>query len=81
MISSLFAATAGGEQITFDTLDFVKMWETISNGVGSFVSGVVVPLSDFCANNEITLAFLSVTFACLGVRLVRRTVGAFGYGL
>lgn len=70
----------GGEQITFDTLNFFKMWESISNGVISFVSGVLTPLADFCANSEISLAFLAVTFATLGVRILCRTFGAFGRG-
>ena len=80
MVNSLFAATAGGDQITFDTLDSFKMWETISKGVSSFVSGVLIPVADFCANSEIALAFLAVTFAGLGVRILRRSIGAFGRG-
>ena len=69
-----------GDQITFDTLNFYMMWESITEGVSSFISGVLMPVADFCANSEIALAFLAVTFAGLGVRTFRRTIGAFGRG-
>lgn len=57
-----------------------SMWETIGNGVGSFVTNVLTPVGTFCASNEICLAFLSVTFVGLGVRMIRRVIGAFGRG-
>lgn len=52
----------------------------IGDGAGSFISGVLTPVGTFCMNNEICLAFLSVSFLALGVRLLRRSVGAFGRG-
>ena len=57
-----------------------SMWETITTGVGSFITGVLKPVADFCTQSEVPLAFLAVTFAGLGVRLLRRTLGAFGRG-
>lgn len=56
------------------------MWETIGNGASSFVTNVLTPVGTFCTSNEICLAFLSVTFVGLGVRLLRRAIGAFGRG-
>lgn len=58
----------------------VGMWETIGDGVGSFIENVVTPVGTFCANNQICLAFLSVTFVGLGIRLLRRAISAFGRG-
>ncbi len=57
-----------------------SMWETITTGVSSFVSGVLTPVATFCTQSEVPLAFLSVTFLGLGVRMLRRTIGAFGRG-
>lgn len=57
-----------------------SMWTTITEGVGKFVSGVLQPVTTVCTTNEIALAFLSVTFAGLGVRLLRRVINAFGRG-
>lgn len=56
------------------------MWETITTGVGSFISGVLTPVSEFCTKSEVALAFLTVTFVGFGVRVLRRTIGAFGRG-
>lgn len=52
----------------------------IGDGAGSFISGVLTPVGAFCINNEICLAFLSVSILGLGVRLLCRSVGAFGHG-
>lgn len=41
---------------------------------------LVAKIGDVCVNNEICLAFLTVTFMGLGVRLLRRVIGAFGRG-
>lgn len=56
------------------------MWETITSGVGSFVTGVLTPVAEFCTKSEVPLAFLAVTFVGLGVRMLRKTIGAFGRG-
>lgn len=56
------------------------MWETIGDGASSFVTNVLTPVGTFCTSNEICLAFLSVTFVGLGVRMLRRAIGAFGRG-
>lgn len=66
------ALTGGGGSST--------MWETIGNGASSFVTNVLTPVGTFCTSNEICLAFLSVTFVGLGVRMLRRVIGAFGRG-
>lgn len=58
----------------------VTMWKTITDGAGSFIEGIVTPVLNLCSTNEICLAFLSVTFIGLGVRLTRRVIGAFGRG-
>lgn len=58
----------------------VSMWETIGDGASSFITKVLTPVGTFCTSNEICLAFLSVTFIGLGIRLIRRAVGAFGRG-
>lgn len=57
-----------------------NMWETITSGVGSFITGVVTPVMDVCTKSEICLAFLACTFVGIGVRNVRRLIGAFGRG-
>lgn len=56
------------------------MWETITSGVTSFTTGVLTPITTVCTSNPIALAFLSVTFVGLGVRILRRVIGAFGRG-
>lgn len=56
------------------------MWETITSGVSSFITGVLTPVTEFCSTNSIVLALLSATFITLGVRIVRRVIGAFGRG-
>ncbi len=42
--------------------------------------GLVTKIGDTCVNNEICLAFLTVTFMSLGVRLLRKIISAFGRG-
>lgn len=42
--------------------------------------GLVTKIGDTCANNEICLAFLTVTFMKIAVSLLRRIIGAFGRG-
>ena len=58
----------------------VNMWEKITSGVSSFISGVVTPVASEVSQNEIALAFLAVTFTTLGVRMLRRIISAFGRG-
>lgn len=58
----------------------VGMWSTITSGVGSFIEGVLTPVTTVCTTNTIALAFLSATFVGLGVRVLRRVIGAFGRG-
>ena len=52
----------------------------IGEGSVSFISGVLTPIGVYCVNSEICLAFLAVTFGFLGVRFLRRSVGALGRG-
>ena len=57
-----------------------SIWDTVTSGASSFVSGVLTPVFDLCSTNGICLAFLSVTFLGLGVKLVRKVISAFGRG-
>lgn len=52
----------------------------IGDGAGSFISGVLTPIGEYCLNSEICLAFLSACIAALGVRLLRQSVRSFGRG-
>lgn len=58
----------------------IDMWATLTGGVSTFISGILIPVASFCTSNGICLAFLTVTFVGLGVRILRRTVSAFGRG-
>lgn len=58
----------------------VSMWKTITDGVTSFTTGVLEPVTEVCTTNPIALAFLSVTFVKLGVVILKRVIGAFGRG-
>lgn len=83
MLLGNFLSSAGlGGDITQPALGEggANMWETITSGVSSFVSGVLTPVTTVCTTNPIALAFLSVTFVGLGVRILRRVIGAFGRG-
>lgn len=73
------AASSGGDQIMLPG-GGDSMWKTITDGVGSFITGVFTPVLGVVADSEIALAFLSVSFFFLGIRGVRRTIGAFGRG-
>lgn len=56
------------------------VFTTVSSGSSSFFTGVFAPVCDFCVNNAVVLAFLSVTFLVLGVRITRSVVRSFGRG-
>lgn len=58
----------------------IDMWATITGGVTTFISGILIPVANFCTSNGICLAFLTVTFVSLGVRILRKSIGAFGRG-
>lgn len=45
-----------------------------------FLTRVVSPMFEFLASNAVVLALLAVTFFGLGVRILRRVVGALGRG-
>lgn len=62
-----------------DEAGTVDVWGTVSSGATSFL-GVVSSVFNTCASNSICLAFLTVTFVGLGVRMVKRLIGAFGRG-
>lgn len=60
------AATFGViDQVMENSTDFLTLVGNIGNT---------------CADNEICVAFLTVTFIGLGVRLLRKVIGAFGRG-
>ena len=52
---------------------------TVMTNSKSFLS-LVSDIGNTCAENEICMAFLTVTFMTLGVRLLRRVISAFGRG-
>lgn len=56
------------------------MWATLTGGVSTFINGILLPVASFCTSNGICLAFLTVTFVGLGVRILRRSISAFGRG-
>lgn len=64
-----------GSAVTVDS-----MWGTITTGASEFVDGVLTPVFNVCSTNGICLAFLSVTFVGLGVKLIRKVISAFGRG-
>lgn len=45
-----------------------------------FLTGVVLPMFEFAFNNAVVLCLLAVTFVTLGVRILRRVIGALGRG-
>ena len=74
LVPSVSAFAAEDPDVTTNTVSGVF------SGVGSVVTDVVSPVLTFCSSNVICLAFLSVTFAKLGARLVGRIISAFGRG-
>ena len=57
-----------------------SIWGTVGDGVKNFTSDVLAPVTNIVSTNPIALAFLSVTFVGLGVRILRKVIGAFGRG-
>lgn len=53
--------------------------DKIFGGADNFL-GLVTKVGNTCVNNEICVMFLTCTFVGLGVRLLRRVIGAFGRG-
>ena len=53
--------------------------ERIFSGADNFL-GLVTKVGDTCVNNEICVLFLTATFVSLGIRMLRRVIGAFGRG-
>lgn len=53
--------------------------DKIFTGADKFL-GLVTKVGDTCVNNEICVLFLTATFVGLGVRLLRKVIGAFGRG-
>lgn len=67
VISSTAVPVSGGAfQILFKNLDnFLKL---------------INKIGDVCVNNEVCVLFLTATFVCIGVHLLRKVVRAFGRG-
>lgn len=53
--------------------------DRIFSGADNFL-GLVTKVGDTCVNNEICVLFLTATFVSLGIRMLRRVIGAFGRG-
>lgn len=56
------------------------LFMSIIEGVYCFLYGILTMVTQFVYFNPIVLAFLSVTFAFLGVRLLKRVISALGRG-
>lgn len=57
----------------------VTVSQKIFGGTQNFLD-LVTKVGDTCVNNEICVMFLTATFVGLGVRLLRKVIGAFGRG-
>lgn len=53
--------------------------QKIFGGTQNFLD-LVKQVGDTCVNNEICVLFLTATFVGLGVRMLRKVIGAFGRG-
>lgn len=53
--------------------------EKIFSGADNFL-GLVTKVGNTCIENEICVLFLTATFIGLGVRMLRKVIGAFGRG-
>lgn len=53
--------------------------DKIFGGADKFLS-LVTSIGNTCVNNEICVMFLTATFIGLGVRMLRKVIGAFGRG-
>lgn len=53
--------------------------DKVFGGADNFLS-LVTKVGDTCVNNEICVLFLTASFVGLGVRLLRKVIGAFGRG-
>ncbi len=80
MTLSAYAEDTNLDGIITNPGQTIDMWATITGGVTTFISGILVPVANFCTSNGICLAFLTVTFVSLGVRILRKSISAFGRG-
>lgn len=72
-----------GDQMTFDEVDLLNGIESIFTSAITVVTNFLSLLTDifnFCVGNIVCLIFLAVTFVGIGIRYMRRVVGAFGRG-
>ena len=72
-----------GDQMTFDEVDLLNGIESIFTSAITVVTNFLSLLTDifnFCVGNFVCLIFLGVTFVGIGIRYMRRVVGAFGRG-
>lgn len=53
--------------------------DKIFTGSDNFI-GLITKVGNACVENEICVLFLTATFVGLGVRLLRKFIGAFGRG-
>lgn len=77
MMSNLIAVA---EVSLPSTSDHNTLWSSITTGGQSFINDLVVPIMDICTSNALCLMFVSVTFVKLGVKMIRRFIGALGKG-
>lgn len=62
------------------TTQTTTMWETLTSGGESFISGFLSPTLELASSNAICLAFLTVTFVKLGVKMVKSFSRSLGKG-
>lgn len=56
-----------------------RVQKGIANNFDNFLN-LINKIGDMCINNEICVLFLTATFVCIGVRLLRKVIGSFGRG-
>ncbi len=55
------------------------IWTSITTVVTKFLT-ILTQIFNFCTGNPLCLIFLGITFVGIGIRYMRRVVGAFGRG-
>lgn len=70
----IMLSAAGAAAPTMDTI-----WTAVSSVVTQFLT-ILTSIFNFCTSNPLCLIFLGISFIGIGIRYMRRVVGAFGRG-
>lgn len=62
-----------------DAQTIETIWTSITTVVTKFLT-ILTQIFNFCTGNPLCLIFLGITFVGIGIRYMRRVVGAFGRG-